>query len=240
MTDTTASAQLCMGEQSPGKARAILDGMSHLRIDPIKIKMTDATRRQKGGQGVVIVGTRSLPETAKKLVSYLKVTAENLGLSPENFRNSLQEMKEKFEKWPPEIDAMAEMIEMGPEALDKWRPEMKVAVKMFGWNCDDIEESTKFFKSFVHELSLMAELCHPNVVRLIGFVEDMEKGKAWMILPWESNGNVREFLKSGEWDIPERISLIQDTARGLEYLHSRQPPICHGDLKSVSAKGCRS
>lgn len=27
---------------------------------------------------------------------------------------------------------------------------------------------------------------------------------------------------------------ISDVARGLEYLHSREPPICHGDLKSVS------
>ncbi|KIO18370.1 hypothetical protein M407DRAFT_225855, partial [Tulasnella calospora MUT 4182] len=27
---------------------------------------------------------------------------------------------------------------------------------------------------------------------------------------------------------------IDDVARGVEYLHSRKPPICHGDLKSVS------
>lgn len=29
-------------------------------------------------------------------------------------------------------------------------------------------------------------------------------------------------------------SQIQDVASGLEHLHTRQPPICHGDLKSVS------
>lgn len=27
---------------------------------------------------------------------------------------------------------------------------------------------------------------------------------------------------------------IQDTFEGLKYLHTRRPPICHGDLKSVS------
>ncbi|KIO23783.1 hypothetical protein M407DRAFT_36031, partial [Tulasnella calospora MUT 4182] len=27
---------------------------------------------------------------------------------------------------------------------------------------------------------------------------------------------------------------IQDTANGLEYLHTQEPPICHGDLKSFN------
>lgn len=51
---------------------------------------------------------------------------------------------------------------------------------------------------------------HPNIIRLIGFVEDMEKGDAWLIIPWEANGNVREFLASGDWDIPERVSLVSE------------------------------
>ena len=54
----------------------------------------------------------------------------------------------------------------------------------------------------------MATLSHPNIVRFMGFVEDMEKGDAWIVIPWEANGNVREFLKSGEWEIPERVSLV--------------------------------
>ncbi|KIO19769.1 hypothetical protein M407DRAFT_62505, partial [Tulasnella calospora MUT 4182] len=89
-------------------------------------------------------------------------------------------------------------------------------------------------QSFVNELSLMASLSHPNIIQFLGFVEDMDKADARIILPWEANGNVRDFLKSGEWDIPERVSLIQDTANGLEYLHTHDPPICHGDLKSLN------
>ncbi|KIO19025.1 hypothetical protein M407DRAFT_31309, partial [Tulasnella calospora MUT 4182] len=57
---------------------------------------------------------------------------------------------------------------------------------------------------------------------------------AWLVFPWEDNGNLREFLRSGTWEIPERVSLIRDVAFGLEYLHSRQPPVCHGDLKSLN------
>ncbi|KAG8952164.1 hypothetical protein FRC04_005164 [Tulasnella sp. 424] len=97
----------------------------------------------------------------------------------------------------------------------------------------------KFSKAFAHEVDLLAGLAHPNIVQLIGFVEDLENDKAWVVFPWEANGNVREFLASGEWEIPERLSLLVDTFSGLEYLHNRQPPICHGDLKSYLDKTIR-
>lgn len=54
----------------------------------------------------------------------------------------------------------------------------------------------------------MKSLAHPNIVKFVGFVEDEEKGDAWIVSPWESNGNIREFLGSGEWHIPERVSLV--------------------------------
>lgn len=45
---------------------------------------------------------------------------------------------------------------------------------------------------------------------MIGFVEDIENSVANMIYPWEANGNLREFLRSGEWEIPERLSLVSE------------------------------
>ncbi|KAG9037169.1 hypothetical protein FS837_001499, partial [Tulasnella sp. UAMH 9824] len=110
----------------------------------------------------------------------------------------------------------------------------ELAVKKLKWNRHDARESTMFFKSLVHELSIMVTLSHPNITHLVGFVEDMQKGDARIIVPWEANGDVRDFLQSGDYDIPERVSLIKDVVSGLEYLHSRQPPICHGDLKSFN------
>ncbi|KIO17619.1 hypothetical protein M407DRAFT_32694, partial [Tulasnella calospora MUT 4182] len=62
----------------------------------------------------------------------------------------------------------------------------------------------------------------------------LENGIAWVILSWVPNGNVSEFLATGDWEIPERVSLIKDTFEGIKYLHSSQPPICHGDLKSFN------
>ncbi|KIO21344.1 hypothetical protein M407DRAFT_29061, partial [Tulasnella calospora MUT 4182] len=110
--------------------------------------------------------------------------------------------------------------------------EETVAVKKLYYHKD--MEIRKFSNEFVHEVELLAGLSHENIVRLIGFAEQLEQGEAWIVLSWHPNGNVREFLVTGELEIPERISLIKDTFGGLMYLHSRNPPICHGDLKSLN------
>ncbi|KAG9048659.1 hypothetical protein FS837_012287 [Tulasnella sp. UAMH 9824] len=98
---------------------------------------------------------------------------------------------------------------------------------------DGIDEE-KFLRGFVNELRVIEGLSHPHIIEIIGFAEDMERRIAWLVLPWEANGNVREFLLSGRWELPERVSLIQDVSSGLDYLHTHQPPICHGDLKSLN------
>ncbi|KIO26363.1 hypothetical protein M407DRAFT_24329 [Tulasnella calospora MUT 4182] len=89
---------------------------------------------------------------------------------------------------------------------DASAPEEVVAVKQLRPESETDEE--KFSKAFAHEVDLLADLSHPNIVQMIGFIEDLDGDKAWVIFPWEANGNVREFLASGEWEIPERISLI--------------------------------
>ncbi|KAG9025905.1 hypothetical protein FS837_004787 [Tulasnella sp. UAMH 9824] len=92
----------------------------------------------------------------------------------------------------------------------------------------------RFLKAFANELGILSKLSHTNIVKLIGFVEDAESWIASFVFPWEAHGNIREFILSGSWEIPERISLIFDTLSGIEYMHTRQPPICHADLKSLN------
>ncbi|KIO22804.1 hypothetical protein M407DRAFT_27679 [Tulasnella calospora MUT 4182] len=104
-----------------------------------------------------------------------------------------------------------------------------LAVKKFRSADDD-----RIIAEFVNELGLQAELNHENIIKLVGFVEDRSGRIAWLVFPWMANGNLQEFLASGNWEIPERISLLYDVACGVEYLHSRNPPICHGDLRSLN------
>ncbi|KIO25795.1 hypothetical protein M407DRAFT_24852 [Tulasnella calospora MUT 4182] len=86
----------------------------------------------------------------------------------------------------------------------------------------------------IRESKFLSELDHPNIVELEGFVEVVSKSIIWLIFPWAQNGNLRDFVASVDWEIPETISLIEDVTQGLAYLHSRKPPICHGDLKALN------
>lgn len=55
----------------------------------------------------------------------------------------------------------------------------------------------------------MNDLSHKNVVKIIGFVEDVDNGVAWMVFRWEKNGNLREFVRSENWELPERVCLVR-------------------------------
>ncbi|KAG8989984.1 hypothetical protein FRB90_001993 [Tulasnella sp. 427] len=121
------------------------------------------------------------------------------------------------------------------QAVVKYRYGLKkVSVAVKKLNYDMSIDKKKFAKQFIREVDIMSRLNHERIVKLIGFVEDIRDGEAWIIMPWEPNGNLADFLASGDWEIPERISLIQDMFGGLEYLHTRKPPIIHGDLKSMN------
>ncbi|KAG8913843.1 hypothetical protein FRC00_001475, partial [Tulasnella sp. 408] len=95
----------------------------------------------------------------------------------------------------------------------------KIAVKKLRLVLSGDMTEEKFLRVFVNELRLLDRMSHPHVVKILGFVEDIDNRIAWLIFPWEENGNLRKFLRSGKWEIPERVSL---------------PPVCHGDLKSLN------
>lgn len=69
--------------------------------------------------------------------------------------------------------------------------------------------SSDFLQSFAYEVDMLGRLSHPNIVKLLGFLEDLETGYACMVFTWEENGNVQEFLAIRGCQIPERISLVR-------------------------------
>ncbi|KAG8947060.1 hypothetical protein FRC04_011240 [Tulasnella sp. 424] len=75
-------------------------------------------------------------------------------------------------------------------------------------------------------------LDHPNIVPLIGWTLTP---KLSFISPWYRRGNLAHYLKIKKISRTEQLQLLLDIAKGLEYLHSRSPPVVHGDLKPVSS-----
>ncbi|KIO15841.1 hypothetical protein M407DRAFT_34551 [Tulasnella calospora MUT 4182] len=63
---------------------------------------------------------------------------------------------------------------------------------------DDGTDDDRTLAPLAHEVNLLNNLSHENVVELLGFVEDVGQGVAWMVFAWEQNGNLREFIRSAK------------------------------------------
>jgi serine/threonine protein kinase len=91
------------------------------------------------------------------------------------------------------------------------------------------------------------ELKHPNVVEFYGYTLG-EDGTFSLISPWQKNGNVLQYVKSNpnvdrskivssralSRAMAYAIPKICEVAAGIKYLHCREFPIVHGDIKGVS------
>ncbi|KAG8910262.1 hypothetical protein FRC01_006428, partial [Tulasnella sp. 417] len=133
-----------------------------------------------------------------------------------------------------------------PEHIRRWEtgkndavlgtmpPYGKVAIKRLQFS-STMDEKV-FSEGFSSEADLAASLVHPNLQSPIKFMEDSQTGIYWIVSPWQSNGNVLEFLASGAWNVSRRISLVQGFVAGIKYLHTHEPPICHGRLTPDNAR----
>jgi len=86
--------------------------------------------------------------------------------------------------------------------------------------------------AFARELTVWADLSHPNVLGLLAFYIDVDEGIMWFISPFSAQGNITRYLEVNDPDVLTRLQLSLDTAEGLSYLHKKK--ICHGDLKGAN------
>ncbi|KIM28063.1 hypothetical protein M408DRAFT_24081 [Serendipita vermifera MAFF 305830] len=75
---------------------------------------------------------------------------------------------------------------------------------------------------------------HPNIYPFYGDASDDEFGTfGALISPWCHNGDANQYLETyGEsMTFTPRVNLWAGVINGVSYLHGREPPIVHGDLK---------
>ncbi|KAJ7915950.1 kinase-like domain-containing protein [Mycena leptocephala] len=90
----------------------------------------------------------------------------------------------------------------------------------------------KIHKELAREVLIWKELSHPNLLPLLGIDSTARKPSCCLVSPWMKNGNVMAFLE--RYPDFNKISLVRDIANGLEYMHSLDLPVVHGDLKGAN------
>ncbi|KAG9026763.1 hypothetical protein FS837_004513, partial [Tulasnella sp. UAMH 9824] len=211
-----------------------LEKLSAHRIDPVLLKFPKRGPNFEGGYAVVSRALLASPstETGEQVVEpsgrdlnpdnrIAELQGDSGGQEPEGSNEGAKhEQKERVEGGEQESD---------DETSGQWKV---VAVKKMKVKTQD--DTLRILGLTLREAEFLVKLSHENVIKLEGFVEDVSEGMIWLVFPWQENGTLKDFVASHEWEIPERVALIYDVARGVEYLHSRKPPICHGDLKSIN------
>ncbi|KAJ7050732.1 kinase-like domain-containing protein [Mycena amicta] len=83
------------------------------------------------------------------------------------------------------------------------------------------------------EIDVWLDLRHPNILQFLGANTIDET--PFIVMPFLPS-NAREYLAMEHQlkDGRDPIYIIRDVSLGLEYLHSRNPPVVHGDLKGIN------
>lgn len=92
--------------------------------------------------------------------------------------------------------------------------------------------------AFAKEAELNCKLRHPNIVLFMGI--SIQLKKVCIVTELMARGNVRDLLVAGpkdkfvklDWSL--RLQWALDTAQGMAYLHSLNPPMIHRDLKTTN------
>ena len=104
---------------------------------------------------------------------------------------------------------------------------IKVAIKIYapGVGLDDAGITL-----FTQEFSLVFDMNHTNLLHPTHF--DCWQRMPFLILPYCQNGSAFKFVSPGmQISEEEAWKVLHDVASGLAYLHGKNPPIIHQDIK---------
>jgi serine/threonine protein kinase len=104
---------------------------------------------------------------------------------------------------------------------------VQVAVKVYAPGTGLDENGIKIF---TQEFSVVFDMNHTNLLRPTHY--DCYERMPYLIMPYIKNGSAFQYIVDGQ-AIPEEEcwKLLHDVAAGLAYLHEKQPPLIHQDIK---------
>ncbi|KAF8291758.1 kinase-like protein, partial [Clavulina sp. PMI_390] len=114
--------------------------------------------------------------------------------------------------------------------------ERHVAVRELFVAARESEKDARHFAiQLVHREAIVhSQLHHPNILPFLGIYYEGASAHPLVILPFLERGSLEKLLADLNGKLMKQSDLIMilaGLARGLVYLHSRGPPIIHGDLQ---------
>jgi len=92
--------------------------------------------------------------------------------------------------------------------------------------------SNEEYEAFLHEILLMNQLRHPNIVLFLGAC--IEYPNISMVTEYVDRGDLHYYLNDTKCTWKTKVGMACDVARGMLFLHLSEPPILHLDLKSLN------
>ncbi|KAL3536680.1 hypothetical protein ACH5RR_000046 [Cinchona calisaya] len=150
---------------------------------------------------------------------------------------------------PPDHDLLVDYVEKDPrgryirynEVLGKGA--FKTVYKAFdrldgievAWNrikIADVLRTPEDLEKLYSEVHLLRQLKHENIMKFYDSWIDDKKKTINMITELFTSGSLRQYVKRHKSvDIKAMKNWARQILRGLEYLHSQNPPVIHRDLK---------
>ncbi|CAE8624935.1 unnamed protein product [Polarella glacialis] len=95
------------------------------------------------------------------------------------------------------------------------------------------QQEAKFRAALQNEIDLYKDMQHPNIVSYIG--NDFINGRLYIYLEFMPGGSISQVLSQfGPLDESLMARYSGHLVKGLDYLHSRDPPVLHRDIKGAN------
>lgn len=86
-------------------------------------------------------------------------------------------------------------------------------------------------KGFIHETGMMLKLRHPHVISLFGLWKHPTTKRLFMVMEYCPAGTLYDAMHKATTTPSQRVVWGTQIAEAMQFLHSREPPVIHRDLK---------
>jgi ubiquitin thioesterase CYLD len=227
----------------------------HIALDSKIFNIPGITQLQQEKR-MVEERARNLVDRLSQRITELESENATLGSQNQSLQEELQVLQEQFVKCQEEkqqlLAAQQESVAFG---IEPWRvPRDKVKLGSLigggGWgavNEGELKVAVKqFFPAILsqqnivrlqREMRLLALIRHPNLLQFIAAVIDEQgdhRRNPPYIITELLDTSLRAAYEEKKLANQHQLSVFQDTARALDYLHRRYEPIIHRDVSSAN------